>query len=63
MEPFQIAHSYWTKQAISTVSEAEETRACGGVFKLTRQKNGQWRYSVVHKFSGRDGNFPLADRS
>jgi uncharacterized repeat protein (TIGR03803 family) len=31
---------------------------CGVVFKLTLQKNGQWKYSAVHKFSGPDGNFP-----
>jgi hypothetical protein len=29
------------------------------VFKLTPHKNGQWKYSVVHKFSGPDGNFPV----
>jgi hypothetical protein len=31
---------------------------CGFIFKLTRQKNGTWKYSVVHTFSGPDGNFP-----
>jgi uncharacterized repeat protein (TIGR03803 family) len=33
---------------------------CGVVFKLTPQKNGKWTYSVMHKFSGPDGNFPIA---
>jgi len=32
---------------------------CGVVFKLTPQKNGAWKYSAVHKFSGPDGNFPI----
>jgi uncharacterized repeat protein (TIGR03803 family) len=32
---------------------------CGVVFKLAPQKNGQWKYSAVHKFSGPDGNFPI----
>jgi uncharacterized repeat protein (TIGR03803 family) len=32
---------------------------CGVVFKLAPQKNGKWTYSVVHKFSGPDGNFPI----
>jgi uncharacterized repeat protein (TIGR03803 family) len=32
---------------------------CGVVFKLTPQKNGPWKYIVVHKFSGPDGNFPI----
>jgi uncharacterized repeat protein (TIGR03803 family) len=33
--------------------------ACGLIFKLTPQKNGKWKYSIVHKFKGTDGNFPL----
>jgi hypothetical protein len=31
---------------------------CGVVFKLTRQKAATWMYSVVHKFTGKDGSFP-----
>jgi hypothetical protein len=31
---------------------------CGVIFKLTPQKGGRWKYSVVHKFSGPDGGFP-----
>ena len=31
---------------------------CGTIFKLTPRKNGKWSYSVLHKFSGPDGNFP-----
>jgi uncharacterized repeat protein (TIGR03803 family) len=34
--------------------------ACGGfycdlIFKLTRQAKGKWKYSVLHKFTGHDG--------
>ena len=32
---------------------------CGVVFKLSPQKNGKWKYSVVHKFAGTDGGYPL----
>jgi uncharacterized repeat protein (TIGR03803 family) len=32
---------------------------CGVIFKLTPQRNGKWTYSIVHKFSGPDGNFPI----
>jgi hypothetical protein len=28
------------------------------VFKLSPQKNGTWKYSVIHKFTGADGGFP-----
>jgi hypothetical protein len=31
---------------------------CGVVFKLAPQKNGKWNYSVMHKFTGKDGNSP-----
>jgi hypothetical protein len=31
---------------------------CGVIFKLTPQKSGKWTYSVVHKFTGKDGAFP-----
>lgn len=31
---------------------------CGEVFKLTPQKNGKWRYSVVHGFKGPEGAYP-----
>jgi uncharacterized repeat protein (TIGR03803 family) len=31
---------------------------CGVVFKLAPQKNGKWTYSVLHKFTGKDGAFP-----
>jgi uncharacterized repeat protein (TIGR03803 family) len=31
---------------------------CGEVFKLAPQKNGTWKYSVVHDFAGPDGAYP-----
>jgi hypothetical protein len=31
---------------------------CGVVFKLSPQAGGKWKYSVVHKFTGKDGGFP-----
>ena len=31
---------------------------CGVIFKLSPQKNGKWKYGVLHKFTGKDGNFP-----
>ena len=33
---------------------------CGVVFKMTPQKNGKWKYSVVHAFDGTDGDSPVA---
>lgn len=32
--------------------------ACGEVFKLSPQKNGKWKYSLVHLFRGPDGEYP-----
>ena len=32
--------------------------ACGVVYRLSPQRNGSWKYSVVHKFNGSDGNGP-----
>jgi hypothetical protein len=31
---------------------------CGVIFKLTPQSGGHWKYSVLHKFNGADGDFP-----
>jgi hypothetical protein len=31
---------------------------CGVIYRLLPQKNGKWKYSVLHKFTGKDGNFP-----
>jgi uncharacterized repeat protein (TIGR03803 family) len=30
---------------------------CGVVFKLSRQKNGKWKYSVVYNFTAQGGGF------
>jgi uncharacterized repeat protein (TIGR03803 family) len=32
---------------------------CGVVFELSPQRNGTWKYGVLHKFDGTDGNGPL----
>jgi uncharacterized repeat protein (TIGR03803 family) len=32
---------------------------CGVVFKLSPQAGGTWTYSVVHKFTAADGEYPL----
>ena len=32
---------------------------CGVVFRLAPLPNGCWKYNVIHKFSGPDGNFPI----
>ena len=31
---------------------------CGVTFELSPQKNGKWNYSVLHRFSMTDGNYP-----
>lgn len=31
---------------------------CGVVFKMSPQKGGKWRYSVLHKLTATDGGFP-----
>jgi uncharacterized repeat protein (TIGR03803 family) len=33
---------------------------CGVVFRLTPQGNGNWVYSVLHRFTGKDGANPAA---
>ena len=32
---------------------------CGVIFRLAPQADGNWEYSVVHKFTGKDGQFPV----
>jgi uncharacterized repeat protein (TIGR03803 family) len=32
--------------------------SCGVVYRLSLQRNGSWKYSVLHKFSGSDGAAP-----
>jgi uncharacterized repeat protein (TIGR03803 family) len=36
------------------------TYGCGTVFMLTRESGGAWKYSVIHRFKGRDGAHPAA---
>jgi uncharacterized repeat protein (TIGR03803 family) len=31
---------------------------CGEVFELMPQRNGRWKYSVLHDFTGPDGEYP-----
>jgi hypothetical protein len=31
---------------------------CGVVFKMTPQANGKWKYTVLHRFQGTDGEGP-----
>jgi hypothetical protein len=31
---------------------------CGVVFKLAPQKSGKWKYSLIHRFKGPDGEYP-----
>jgi uncharacterized repeat protein (TIGR03803 family) len=33
---------------------------CGTVFQLTPQQNGNWKYQVIPRFRGTDGNAPFA---
>jgi uncharacterized repeat protein (TIGR03803 family) len=33
-------------------------QTCGVIFKLTPQAGGKWKYSLVHKFDGADGDSP-----
>jgi len=36
------------------------TSGNGVVFELTPQRNGKWKYQVVHQFNGNDGSLPGA---
>jgi len=33
---------------------------CGVIYRLSPQRDGTWKYSVLHKFDGADGNGPWA---
>jgi len=33
--------------------------SCGVIYKFTPQKNGKWKYIVLHKFNNTDGSGPL----
>jgi uncharacterized repeat protein (TIGR03803 family) len=32
--------------------------SCGLIFRLSPQRDGTWKYAVVHDFNGQDGNGP-----
>jgi uncharacterized repeat protein (TIGR03803 family) len=32
---------------------------CGMIYRLTPTKSGPWTYSIVHKFNGADGEYPI----
>ena len=42
----------------ATFEQCDGGYNCGLVFKLTPQKNGSWKYSLVHRFRGPDGEYP-----
>jgi uncharacterized repeat protein (TIGR03803 family) len=41
-----------------TASAGGNACSCGVIFKLTPTSNGKWKYTVLHRFTGRDGNGP-----
>jgi uncharacterized repeat protein (TIGR03803 family) len=41
-----------------TAGTAACNGGCGVVFKLAPRKNGTWKYSLVHRFRGPDGEYP-----
>jgi len=41
-----------------TAASSNCNYTCGLIFKLSPQKNGEWKYSVLHNFSGTDGDYP-----
>jgi uncharacterized repeat protein (TIGR03803 family) len=45
----------------TTVEGGSAQCACGVVFKLAPQKNGKWKYTVLHTFIGSDGAQPDAN--
>jgi uncharacterized repeat protein (TIGR03803 family) len=46
--------------ASSSNSNGCGTTGCGAVFKLTRESGGKWSYSIIYRFKGPDGSFPVA---
>ena len=51
---------YGTASAGGTQNQYCGPLGCGVVFKLTRPANGRWKYSVLHSFTGYDGNGLIA---
>jgi uncharacterized repeat protein (TIGR03803 family) len=44
----------------TTSAGGDPSCSCGVVFKLTPGSNGKWKYSVLHRFTGKDGWGPQA---
>jgi len=47
-----------TGNLYGTASSTNCNGTCGLIFKLSPQKNGKWKYSVLHKFNMTDGDYP-----
>jgi hypothetical protein len=54
----QAGNLYGTAEFAGNLSQCLD--GCGVVFELTRQKDGSWAESVLYRFSGRDGRYPLS---
>jgi len=39
-------------------SNCVNQEGCGVVFKLSRDSNGEWTYTIIHRFTGNDGALP-----
>jgi uncharacterized repeat protein (TIGR03803 family) len=44
----------------TTSAGGDPSCSCGVVFKLASGSNGKWKYSVLHRFAGKDGRSPEA---
>jgi uncharacterized repeat protein (TIGR03803 family) len=44
----------------TTSAGGDPTCSCGVVFKMTPASNGKWTYTVLHRFTGKDGWAPQA---
>jgi uncharacterized repeat protein (TIGR03803 family) len=45
--------------AAESAADSCGSQGCGAVFKLTLEPRNKWKYSVIHRFTGPDGNTPL----
>ncbi len=45
--------------AADSAADSCGSQGCGAVFKLTLAPRNKWKYSVIHRFTGPDGNTPL----
>ncbi len=43
-----------------TAGEGGDACSCGVVFKLSPGAHGKWKYTVLHRFDGKDGNGPVS---